>query len=199
MSKWSIIFGIIMLIAIVGMVIAGAAAVYFKVESDDYRLGELKAKKELSDCEGKACPSMVTKVDCSVCHGNVKDFHTVAKVTKLDELKDATPRICTYCHGDQVHTTHQAKLAIGAMACSTCHTTNDGEYIVPKPREGLTLVCENCHFNYIDVHKNKCERCHAAELTDVHKELLESKSALIESMLAEDAEPSEESGEEAVE
>jgi Zn finger protein HypA/HybF involved in hydrogenase expression len=114
-------------------------------------------------------------ISCNDCHGTVKNFHNVEDITKLDELKNRTPRICTTCHGVSIHGIHEALLDKGTLDCTGCHNFVGEKINVPKVREGDILVCEQCHYdgNYIEIHITRgtgtCSSCHVGSVGRIHQ------------------------------
>ncbi len=132
---------------------------------------------------------------CIKCHGDVRSFHTVEIIYRIDQLKGLKPRLCTVCHGQKVHNIHKAALEKTAIICETCHSYQ-GEFIKPEAGEDQLLVCEVCHSNgnYIKIHieglilenaqideewisrreGHQCDTCHIGDFEVIHFGVLSS-------------------------
>jgi hypothetical protein len=118
---------------------------------------------------------MEIAIGCPECHGDVRWFHTVTNINRLDILRNRTPRICTTCHGVSIHGIHEALLDREKIDCTDCHQYEKGEISIPKKRIGDLLICEQCHYdgNYIEIHitkgKGSCISCHVGSVGRIHQ------------------------------
>jgi hypothetical protein len=166
-----------------GLIYMNTAASYDKaLEEKDALLAEKESQIEA--LQSKVSESQTTKIICSDCHGEVTDFHTVEKITRLDALRGKNPRICTTCHGLDPHEIHGNLLSRNKLECDNCHL-KDGKLTIPQVLPGQTLVCEQCHLegNYVDIHVNygggTCSSCHVGDIGNIHKNTIANVERLL--------------------
>lgn len=106
-------------------------------------------------------------VKCEICHENPETLPKMAKGGKL----------CSLCHGAQVHSVHEKGLQQNKTTCKTCHGFPP---TVPKADPGGT-VCEKCMGfpdplspsggNLVNIHLSRgiyCTRCHTDKISQIH-------------------------------
>ncbi len=182
------------LIAIIVLLFIGfTASVFLYMNSVQKYSDELKEmdviiqerESVIGVLEASAVEVADTKIICSDCHGAVKSFHTVEKITALDRIRGVNPRICTSCHGANPHEIHNDRIVRGKMSCDDCHL-KDGEVVIPETPPGDILVCEQCHLkgNYVDIHVDfgggTCSSCHVGDVGNIHRHTIANVEDLLE-------------------
>lgn len=147
-----------------------------QIHEKDSLIGALEARaEEVAD----------TKIICSDCHGEVRGFHTVEKITALDTIRGVNPRICTSCHGTNPHEIHNDRIVRGKLTCDDCHL-KDGEVVIPEVQPEDILICEQCHLkgNYVDIHVDfgggTCSSCHVGDVGNIHRHTIANVEDLLE-------------------
>ncbi len=115
---------------------------------------------------GASLPSE-SDVKCEICHENPETIPKMAKGGK----------ICSLCHGAQVHSIHEKRIQQNKTTCATCHGFPP---TVPKADPGGT-VCEKCmgfpdplspsNGNLVNIHIPRgvyCTRCHTERISQIH-------------------------------
>jgi hypothetical protein len=171
---------------------AGASVYYGQVldKTVQYYLSELeRARSEaggVAPVVEKSAEASGLSISCPDCHGRVEGFHNVRDITKLDSLRNRTPKVCTTCHGVSIHRIHEARLDKGLLDCTDCHSFSEaGGVTIPSVRPGDLLVCEQCHFdgNYIEIHVVKgsgsCGSCHVGSVGRIHQPTMANVEELL--------------------
>jgi hypothetical protein len=149
----------------------------------DAQVGERESR--IAVLEASAAEVADTKIICSDCHGEVRSFHTVEKVTALDRIRGVNPRICTNCHGANPHEIHNDRIVRGKLTCDDCHL-KDAEVVIPEVQPGDILICEQCHLdgNYVDIHVDfgggTCSSCHVGDVGNIHRHTIANVEDLLE-------------------
>jgi hypothetical protein len=176
----------IMLIFLVGLLLVGVLTYSLTTNIHGKRESAKIAEKNaiIQEKELEIQKLKEKRIQCADCHGEVIDFHTVKQIAKLDEIRGKNPRICTLCHGLNVHDIHQSKLKREELRCETCHI-KDGKFTKPVTLPGDLLVCEQCHYkgNYIDIHitygTGACTNCHLGDVGNIHKPTMANVSEVL--------------------
>jgi hypothetical protein len=166
---------------IVGFILSAASAyilttMYYLQEKKEYERTIAVQKDDINYLEAQLAQLKNIKIDCPDCHGGAtKEYHTVKKISLIDQVKGKNPRICTTCHGLDVHDIHMNKLVKGELTCEKCHLKNESLVVVPELRPGDILSCEQCHNdgNYIAIHlesgSGTCANCHIGGVGKIHE------------------------------
>jgi type II secretory pathway pseudopilin PulG len=164
----------------------GTSMYYVQEQREQQRIIEL-LKDEISYRDAQIAQFVNIKIECPDCHGETKGYHTVEKISIYDKIKGKNPRLCTTCHGLDVHAAHMNKMVREELTCEECHLQNQTLVIVPALRPGDILSCEQCHEdgNYIEVHlgagAGTCANCHMGGVGKIH----EPTMANVEEIIAE--------------